>query len=126
MSPAVNAAIVIALAAVGLGLLIFNLVQARNGWRQMKQMDRNFRASNALFSLIEGHERDLKGWKAEFDRRAGHLPEEERTRLWKPVDEHTVPAIRALMGGNSRLALSELTQAAAKARQVAEGLLAAV
>jgi hypothetical protein len=108
--------VILALAAVGVGLFIFNMFQAASGIRSMREIKRAGEEHSANMDELTTMQAQLQELKRQFF--ACSLSQAEKQEMWKPVDAALAPAVNALLSGGAQSGLVHLRRAVAEAQRL--------
>lgn len=114
--------LVLALAAIGIGLFLFNMRMASTGYRDMRKLEASKRDFDAQMATIRPLTERFKELKAEFDILAADMEDEERSRLWSEVDEKNREVAEILLLGSLGKAIPLMEETVALAESVVASL----
>jgi|AGTN01.3.fsa_nt_gi hypothetical protein len=109
-------AFVLVLAAVGIGLFLFNMYQASQGLKTMREIKRQGEAHDANMEELTTLQMRLAELKRLFF--ACSLSQAEKQEMWKPIDATLAPAVSALLSDGAQSGLVYLRRAVAEAQSL--------
>jgi hypothetical protein len=109
-------AIVLVLAAIGIGLVFFNMYQAASGIRSMREIKRQVEVHSANMDEFTTLQTRFEELKRQFF--ACSLSQAEKQEMWKRVDAALAPAVAALLSDSAEAGLVHLRRAVVEAQSL--------